>query len=128
MTCLLTDLAAIRLAAGRADEALHDAEQAIELSAETGERFFLAESHRVRASVLQAQGAPLPDVREALETSRRTAAEQGAVMFELRALIDLARLGGGEVQDLRRLLAALPRPSRPSPDVDRARELLARLS
>lgn len=131
VTCLLTDLAAIRLAAGRADEALDDVEQAMELSARTGERIYLAESHRVRASIMLAQGAPVPAVREALETSRRTAGEQGAVMFELRALSDLVRLdggAGGEAHDLRRLLAALPQPSRPTPDIARARELLAGLN
>jgi predicted ATPase len=133
VTYLLTDLASIRLAAGSPDQALSDVDQAIELSEQTGERFFLAESHRVRAAVLRARDAPASDVRYALATSRRIAAEQGAVMFELRAVMDLVRLGvadlrSHEVSDLRRLLATLPPTSRPAPDVIRARELIATLS
>jgi class 3 adenylate cyclase/tetratricopeptide (TPR) repeat protein len=132
VTCLLTELASIRLAAGHPDAALDDVDQAIELSDRTGEQLFLAESHRVRAAVLRARGASMSDIRQVLEASRRTAAAQRAVMFEVRALIDLVSLDESgprpdEVRDLRRLVASLPPASRPAPDVIRARELIARL-
>lgn len=132
VTCFLTDLAAIRLAAGRVDDALDDVNEAIELSGKSGERLYLAESHRVRAAVLDRDGAAASEVRAALEAGRRVAAEQGAVLFELRALVDLVRLGDPDsrqpdASDLRRLLAGLPPASRPAPDVVSARALLASL-
>lgn len=132
VTNLLTELAAIRLRSGSVDQARLDVDEAIELAERAGERFFLSEAHRVRAAVLLAQQADVGDVRAELETARRIAAEQGAPLFELRALVDLVRLDGGNCRracaDLRRLLSGLPTASRPAPDVVRARDLLADLT
>jgi len=132
VSCLQTELAALRLDARMIDEALHDVDQAIEWAEAREELFFVAESHRVRAAALRLRGAAPVEVRRALETSRRIAAEQGAAMFELRALMDLVRLGGADrreaaIGDLHRVLAALPEVRRPAPDVGRARTLLAEL-
>ena len=132
VTDLLTELAAIRLHSGSVEQALIVVDEALELSERSGERFFLAESHRIRAAVLHAQHADVTEVLAELDTARRIAADQGAPLFELRALVDLVRLGCGDcgraADDLRRLLAGLPTVARPAPDVVRARALLADLT
>jgi len=130
VSCLQTELAALRLDAGMTDEALRDIDQAIGWAEEREELFFVAESHRVRAAVLRLHGAARAEVRHALETSRCIAAEQGAPIFELRALMDLLRLGDADrrqadMDDLRRVVAAFPEVRRPVPDVTSARTLLA---
>jgi tetratricopeptide (TPR) repeat protein len=129
--CLQTDLAAIRLGLGQLDDALHEVDQAIASAEERDERFFVAESHRVRGAILrQRDDSEAGDVRRELETSRRIAADQGALVFELRALTDLAQLGDREpsaadVEDLARLLARFPAVRRPIADVTRAQVILS---
>lgn len=130
--CLQTDLAAVRLDAGMVDEALQAIDQAIAWAEARGELFYVAESHRIRAAVLHRQGSAPSEVCQELEASRRVAAGQGAAMFELRALMDLVRLDGADrrqahVDDLRRLVAALPVVPRPVPDAARACALLSDL-
>jgi predicted ATPase len=128
--CAQTHLAEARLLVGRAHEALQLVDEAIASAEERGERFFLAESHRVRAAVLRRREGDSYEVRRALQASRAVAASQGALVFELRALTDLVEFGGpgadpADVEDLRRLLDRLPSTSRPVADADRARALLS---
>lgn len=102
--------------------------EAVASAEERGERFFLAESHRVRAAILRRRrGVDRDEVRRELETSRTIAAGQGALVFELRALADLVELegAGADAEDLRRLLDRLPTASRPLRDVDRVRAILS---
>ncbi|HEX2042989.1 MAG TPA: adenylate/guanylate cyclase domain-containing protein [Acidimicrobiales bacterium] len=126
--CMQTHLAEIRLGLGAVDEALADVDDALRRAQRRGEQFFVAESHRVRAAILRHQAGPESGgARQALEDSRRVAAEQGAVMFEVRALTDLVELARdpADVEDLRRLVQRLPVVSRPTGSVERARAVLA---
>jgi class 3 adenylate cyclase/tetratricopeptide (TPR) repeat protein len=128
LACAETHLAEVRLLVGKGDDALQLVDRVIASAEERGERFFLAESHRVRAAILRRRGGVDRDeVRRELETSRTIAAGQGALVFELRALTDLVELegAGADSDDLRRLLDRLPAASRPLRDVDRARAILA---
>lgn len=79
-------LADVRRGAGAWDAALEALTQAFADSERTGERFYLAELHRMRGEVLRALGAD----REAVAASMRAAADvaeaQGAGLF-------LARVG-----------------------------------
>jgi ATP/maltotriose-dependent transcriptional regulator MalT len=126
--CMQTHLAEIRLGLGAVDEALADVDDALRRAQRRGEQFFVAESHRVRAAILRHQAGPESgEARQALEDSRRVATEQGAVMFEVRALTDLVELARdpADVEDLRRLVQRLPVVSRPIGSVERARAVLA---
>lgn len=127
--CLLTHLAEIRFDLGAIDNALGDVERALECAEATGELFFMAESHRIRAGILRHQGSAAADVRRELESSRSIAADQDALVFELRALIDLVQLEDAhqhpaDVHDLRVLVERLPAAARPVAEVAQARLLL----
>jgi class 3 adenylate cyclase/tetratricopeptide (TPR) repeat protein len=131
LPCMQTHLAELRLGRGEADQALEEVEGALGAAEARGERFFVAESRRVRAAILRHLGAAPPEVRAELEASRRTASEQGARMFELRALVDLVALDDPDHRDadlrqLRRLLDELPAVARPSEDHRRAHALAGR--
>jgi predicted ATPase len=67
-------LAESRLLAGRVEEALADVDEALALSARTGERFHLVDLHLLRSRILTRRG----DAAEAdLDAARAVAAEQG---------------------------------------------------
>jgi class 3 adenylate cyclase/predicted ATPase len=127
--CLRTHLAEIRLALGQVDAALHDVDQALAQAERTGERWFSAESHRVRAAVMcRISPRHLDDAWKELIVARRLAAEQGAHMFELRALLDALELRTADEQsshlpDLRELVEGCA-PGSVGRDLDRARALL----
>jgi class 3 adenylate cyclase/predicted ATPase len=81
------------LAAG--DTAACDAAlaEARSLAEETGERFFLAELHRIAGASALASGAgAVGDAEHALGAALAVARDQGARLFELRATVDLAAL------------------------------------
>jgi DNA-binding response OmpR family regulator/class 3 adenylate cyclase/predicted ATPase len=83
--------------AGRNDDALRAIDRAIAVSAETGERWALAEVLRVKAGLLQSTGfAAVRDVETLLVRSLNTARRQGARCWALRASDDLARLWKGQ--------------------------------
>ena len=78
--------------AGCNDDALRAIDRAIAVSAETGERWALAEMLRVKAGLLQSTGlAAVGEVETLLVRSLNTARHQGARGWELRASGDLAR-------------------------------------
>jgi predicted ATPase len=86
-------LSEAHLLAGDADAALAHVEEALRVSARTGEAWFDAELHRLRGGVLmrldpgdaaRAEG----EFRRALDIAR----SQSALLFDLRATRDLARL------------------------------------
>jgi predicted ATPase/class 3 adenylate cyclase len=108
MTHLLMCLAEVHRFAGDDEAALAAVERAIERAMESGERYVLAESQRVKADVLLHQGkteAAEQCLRDALATAR----DQQARSFELRASTDLARLwhARGEETSARELLQPL---------------------
>jgi predicted ATPase len=99
--------------AGRNDDALQAIDRAIAVSAETGERWALAEVLRIKARLLQStRSTGLAAVREVetlLVRSLNTARHQGARCWELRASDDLARLwkGQGRMQEATQLLQVI---------------------
>src|SRR5262249_47559836 len=72
-------------------EALAALDEASKLMAETGEYFYEAEMHRVRAGLLLA-GADKPAAIDSLHAALRTARKQQARFLELKATHDLAAL------------------------------------
>jgi len=99
--------------AGRNDDALEAIDRAIAVSAETGERWALAEVLRVKARLLPLTGATgLAAVREVetlLIRSLNTARHQGARCWELRASGDLGRFWKeqGRMKEATQLLQAI---------------------
>lgn len=87
----LAEEGAARSAAGDDPRALALLDDAIATAHSTGSCFFLAESHRQRARVRHRLGDT--GAIEDLERAADIAAEQGSLIFELRALSDLANLG-----------------------------------
>jgi class 3 adenylate cyclase/predicted ATPase len=89
---------------GSYDEALVKLAEGFARIETTGERFWQAELHRVRALVLLAQNN-LDEAQASFQQAIRTAQAQQAKSLELRAARDLARLWGeqgrrGEARDL----------------------------
>jgi class 3 adenylate cyclase/predicted ATPase/DNA-binding transcriptional ArsR family regulator len=127
--CYRTQLAEIRLGIGELDAALHDVDQAHEQAARTGENFFSAESHRVRAAILRRrEPAEMEGAFAELAAAQRLAADQGALIFELRAVLDEVELRTGAEREqcvarLAELVARCP-DGCAGADLDRARSLL----
>jgi predicted ATPase len=96
--------------AGRNDDALQAIDRAIAVSAETGERWALAEVLRIKARLLQSTRprglATVREVEALLVLSLNTARHQGARCWELRASDDLAQLwkGQGRMKEATQLL------------------------
>ena len=63
---------------------------AAEVDAASGERWFLAETLRLRAVAARALGAPDPEVDALLTQAIELAEAQGAVVFERRARAEAA--------------------------------------
>jgi predicted ATPase len=86
-------LAACCMSAGRVDEALSLAAQALEKAETTGERFVEAELHRLIGRGLLAQHPKRQDQAEAcFQRALAVARGQEVRLYELRAATDLARL------------------------------------
>jgi hypothetical protein len=85
---VLTAAADARAALGQPDHALAGFQAAGTLVAETGVRFYEAERLRLLARALPPGVEAQVLIRQAWELAR----EQGALLFELRAALDLARL------------------------------------
>jgi tetratricopeptide (TPR) repeat protein len=135
---VVTQRAQIRMSIGELREALADVDQALDQAEATNEHFFSAESHRIRAAILlQLDPAAVDVARAELTTAKVLAADQGALVFELRAAIDLVRLLDenrpdgdlldGDLAALRTVVGRLPAGAQ-FPDLDRARSLLAESS
>jgi predicted ATPase len=78
--------------ASRIDAALQVIEQAIAISEETGEHWYLAEIRRIKASLLSATDGSGDQVEDLLFGSLETARGQQARCWELRTACDLASL------------------------------------
>ncbi|HKX73959.1 MAG TPA: AAA family ATPase [Acidimicrobiia bacterium] len=88
-----TSEAELRAEVGDIDQALGLFEEAVDLSERLQERHYLAETLRKHARVVAAQpDAPPGAVAALLSQALATAQEQGALLFQLRAAIDVHRL------------------------------------
>jgi class 3 adenylate cyclase/predicted ATPase len=127
-------LAEVDARAGRVEEGLAALDEAMATVERSGERFYLAELHRLQGELIFARRGPegtdeaLACYRQALDISRA----QGALALELRSAASLAELWGelGRADAALELLAPLVArfPTRLlTADLARAEELLARL-
>ena len=108
-------------------------EEAQRFVAESGERWYEPELHRLRGELTLAAGGARDEARLAFEAARAIAGERGARSLELRAAIRLARLDAeaGERQRARALLAPVYgrfTEGFETPDLIEAKELLDALS
>jgi hypothetical protein len=108
------------IAAGQPEQARARLDQALELAADTGMRFYDAELLRLRAQTRTGTEARHADISTALELARR----QGATLFALRAALDDFELRGQPARAA--VAAALSRMPDESalPEVARARRAL----
>jgi predicted ATPase len=121
-TCLLA-LALYR--SGEPSMATRIVDDALLMVQSTGERFNLAELHRVRALLLAGAGKAA-EAEQTLWTSLEVARAKGAVFYELRTAIELARqlpdvARGRDV--LREAYSRLPEGAE-GPEVEEARRIL----
>jgi adenylate cyclase len=91
----LTYLAQIMLALGRLDDGLEVVDRACVWADRTAERYYLAETWRIRALLLDA-GGRTADAEAAAREALRIARAQGALSLELRSATALARLLAAE--------------------------------
>jgi predicted ATPase/class 3 adenylate cyclase len=127
--CLLAES---RLLARRHAEGLELVARALAVAAESGEAWYAARLHQLRAELLQALGGDADAAEASLLTALDVARAQGARGWERRVAASLARhwLERGRREDARTLLAAtLPRfaEGRAAPAPETAEELLDRL-
>ena len=79
--------------AGRVSEGLEALAEAIKVAAQSGERYFESELHRLRGELLLKSEAASPsEVETSFHKALSVAREQNAKWFELRAAMSLARL------------------------------------
>jgi predicted ATPase len=104
-------------------------EEALRFVAETGERWYEPELHRLRGELTLAASGARDEARRAFEAALTIAGERGARSLELRAAIRLARLDA-EVGERRRARALLTpvynqfTEGFATPDLIEAKELL----
>ncbi len=96
-----TTLAEILARAGRGRESLEAASEAVDRAGRNHHFWQLPEALRVKGEALLATGAT-EDADAAFRRSLALAHEQGALFWELRSAINLARNGGDEARDLLR--------------------------
>jgi predicted ATPase len=93
----LTYFAQIMLALGRLDEGLEAVDRAFAWADRTAERYYLAETWRIRGLLLLAAGRAA-DAETAAREALRIARAQGALSLELRSATALARLLAGQAR------------------------------
>jgi predicted ATPase/predicted Ser/Thr protein kinase len=91
----LTFLAEALCAAGRPGDGISALDEAVEHAESTLERFYMAETHRVRGDLLRSLGNRA-SARRSYEQALAFSRQQGALAFELRAATGLARLSRDE--------------------------------
>lgn len=108
----LTQRALMRVQLGDLPTALADVDEALASADSTTEHLFTAETHRMRAAILRAIDPHDSGIRSELLAARALAAEQGALVFELRAALDLAELTAdipqGDLDALRDVAGRVP--------------------
>ena len=75
---------------GRLELARRLLDEAVQVTAGEGERYWVSELHRLRARLLRAEGAPDDEIARAFDAALDVARTQGAKTFEQRALDDQA--------------------------------------
>jgi DNA-binding winged helix-turn-helix (wHTH) protein/predicted ATPase len=119
--------------AGRPEAGLEALDEAFATAAETGERSYEAELHRLKGELLAqragGEAGARAEARACLQRAVEIAREQGTRSFELRALMSLVRLDGArrrESESRRRLseLYASFNEGLGAPDLAAARSLL----
>lgn len=92
--------------AGQAQDGLGVVAEVLELTEQTGERYYEAESHRIKGDLLRLQGDE-PAAEASFHKSLEVARHQQAKSWELRAAMSLARLWQkqGKSEEARELLA-----------------------
>ena len=100
----LSLLAEVYAKCGRVGEGLQALEQAFTTVERTGERFYLAEIHRLQGELTKIQRGldAATEIEAYYQRSLEVAREQNAASWELRTVVSLARLWG----DLGRCQAA----------------------
>jgi len=95
--------------AGRVDEGLKAAAEALNLVRQNGERFYEAEVHRLRGELLRQSDSNREAARDCFELAIQIAQTQGAKSLELRAKTSLARLLASQDRrdEARDMLAAI---------------------
>ena len=81
--------------AGQVEEALSLLDNALQIAARIGERWFAAELYRIKGELMLLQGDPAA-AEEFYRQALTIAKEQEAKLWELRAAISLARLAGDQ--------------------------------
>ena len=127
-------LANAQVKAGRPDAALRALDDAHTFAERTGERFFLAEIFRLQGEVALMQRNPKAssEAEACFDRSLGIARSQGALCWELRTALSLARLwrGMGRCQDAAELIAPVCRrftQGHDTPDVQEAIQVLSEL-
>jgi predicted ATPase/DNA-binding winged helix-turn-helix (wHTH) protein len=113
---------------GRMDEARATIEEAIGRSETTGELWCMPDLLQVRAEVLHLAHTDDATVEAIFQRSQAVAAQQGALSYELRTALDLARFrrgGGAEAQTMLASILARFTEGYAAGDLQAARALLA---
>jgi class 3 adenylate cyclase/predicted ATPase len=127
-----TALAEAEMHSGAIDKAVATVDAAIADTERSGQRWFEAESHRIRGEILLKRGPAAP-AEEAFLTAIAIAQQQRARSFELRAALSLAKLyqSTGRAADAHGVLAPALEGFSPTPEVpeiEEAQALLAALA
>ena len=76
-------------------------------TSKSGERFYEAETHRIKGELLLSHGAPKKEAEVCFQQAIEVACKQGAKSLELRAVMSLSRLWQrqGKTEEARQMLA-----------------------
>ncbi len=102
----LVELAAALGALGRIDEGLAEIDTALRFAAETGHRWFVSETLRIKGQLFALRDPDDPAVEDCFHEGAEVAGEQNALFWEFRLALNLARLHmtKGRRDEARRLL------------------------
>jgi non-specific serine/threonine protein kinase len=88
----LVELASALGALGRIDDGIAEIETALRFAAETGHRWYVPETLRVKGHLFTLRDPDDPAVEDCFQRGAETAREQGALFWDLRIALSLARL------------------------------------
>jgi class 3 adenylate cyclase/predicted ATPase len=114
-----TALAETEAQAGEAEQALATIDEVVDDSERSGQRWFAAETHRIRAEILlKRDSANTAPAEEAFLNAIAIARQQKAKSFELRAALSLAKLyqSTGRMVDAYAILAPVLENLSPTPE------------
>jgi len=126
-----TALAAVEAAAGKIETALETLDHAITETERTGQRWYEAETHRIRGEILHKRDPSTPAPAEyAFLTAITVSKQQGTRSFGLRAALSLAKLyqSTGRHADAHAILAPALEGFAPTPEIKEIAEAQALLA